>query len=215
VKYISDNAPFKVDTFNIAIEKKTDYILYPHENQPVVGEDGKNLKEKNRLIYKKQPLKKNYLYIVTNKDGNKEVIIKGLPIIKSNATKLGYEIFNNVLKPKIKEQGHAKFDKSYIQSILDGYLQREDALDWISIEYKVKPSKGYKKDSQIHAQISRAYFGGGDGCIRLVKNSKIGKVGKGTFYCTIPEAIENKLTSEDIDLEKIWKELTPFLKDEL
>lgn len=174
-------------------------------------ETGKILKIGRSWVKERRGKKKNYCYIYTEKDGTKKVEVKGFPIIKNNATKLGFEIFDNVLKAKIANQGHAKFPKTEIDNIINDYLKKPDAMDWISVEYKVKPAASYKKESQIHAQISKAYFNGSDGVIRLIKNSKIGKVGLGTKYCSLEEALEQKLTVSDLDLEKVMNELSPFI----
>ena len=80
-------------------------------------------------------------------------------------------------------------------------------------EYKVQPYASYKKpESSIYAQISKEYFNGADGVIKLIANDKIGKVGKGKKYCSISEAKEHKLTVKDLDLEKLWSELEPFIE---
>lgn len=210
VKKIQDNALFKVDTFDISIEKKVDYIMFPWEAQPVIGEDGKNIKIKNRLVKERKAKKKNYLYVYENK-GVKEIEIKGLPIIKDNATRLGLEIYENILKKKIIEKNSAKFPKEEIDDIINEYLKKPNILDTISVEYKVKPFTTYKTNC-IQAQISKSYFGNGDGVIRLIKNKKVGKAGKGkVLYCSLEEAQEAKLLSEDLDLEKVYNELEPFI----
>ena len=211
VNVIKQNAPFKVDTFDISIEKKVSYILFPYEFQAVIGPDGKNVKVKNRLVKERKAKKKNYLYIWEDK-GEKKIELKGLPIIKDNATKLGFYIYENVLKPLIIKRNNAKFTKEEIDKIVNNFLEKPDLLFMISIEYKVKSLSSYKTGSPIHAQISKAYFGGGDGVIRLIKNNKVGKVGKAkVFYCTLPEAQEAKLLAEDLDLTKVYNELEPFI----
>ena len=211
VNVIKQNAPFKVDTFDISIEKKVSYILFPYEFQAVIGPDGKNVKVKNRLVKERKAKKKNYLYIWEDK-GEKKIELKGLPIIKDNATKLGFYIYENVLKPLIIKRNNAKFTKEEIDKIVNNFLEKPDLLFMISIEYKVKSLSSYKTGSPIHAQISKAYFGGGDGVIRLIKNNKVGKVGKAkVFYCTLEEAQEAKLLAEDLDLTKVYNELEPFI----
>lgn len=246
INHILENVPFKVSTFDVAIEHYIDYIKWPFDFQPVVDDntrkilipilkrkevptgyeektDGKKkvlidckTKEIVRIgrswVEKRKGKKKNYLYIWTDKKGIKNLEVKGLPVIKNNATALGYEIYENVLKKKILEQVHASFSRVEIESIIDGYLKQPNAMELISQEYRVKAANGYKKAGQIQGQISRAYFGGGDGVIRLIKNNIVGKVGKGkTKYCTIAEAIENKLAVNNLELTKLWNELKPFL----
>lgn len=213
VEHIFAHMPFRVDTFSIAIEHFIDYIMYSFEEQAVVGEDGKNIKVKNRLVKERKGLKKNYLYIWTDKNGDKHVEIKGLPIKKGNATALGYEIYTTLLEQRIKDKMSAKFDKAEIDEMVDTYLKREDALEFISQEYSVKPAKSYKLATQIHAQISNAYFGGGSGVIRLIKNHKYGKAGKGVKLCSIEEARAQEITTADLSLEKLYNELAPFIKE--
>lgn len=214
INEIQDNSPFKIDTFKIDIEDYLDYIMFPFDEQPIQDENGKNIKIKNRLVKQRKGKKKNYLYIKT-KNNKKEVELVGLPIIKDNATKLGIMIYNEVLKEDIIKNNMAKFSKESIDNIIKDYLKKPDIMKIISIEYKVKPFKSYKNASQIQAQISNGYLNNSDGIINLIKNKKIGKVGKGLKYCTIEEAIENNLQIEDLDLEKLYNELNPFIKCEI
>jgi DNA polymerase elongation subunit (family B) len=208
---IKDNLPFPVDTFKINIEHYLDYLMVPFSEQPIIGEDGKNKKEKNKLIYERKGMKKNYLMIYKNKE---ESVVKlvGLPIIKENATALGIKIYEEVLKSEILKNNRAKFSKEFIKQQVDEYLKRPEALELISQEYKVNAASSYKLPGQIQAQISTGYFNGNEGVIRLIKNNKIGKAGKGQKYCTIQEAIDAKLTVEEIDLEKVFNELEPFVE---
>ena len=113
----------------------------------------------------------------------------------------------------IKETKSAKFDKKELKYIINKYLEREDFLDLMAKEFKVKPSRRYKLPSQIQAQISEKYFNNDEGSIMLIKNKRVGKVGKGKKYCSVAEAKEAKLTIFDIDFEKLYNELQPFCKD--
>jgi hypothetical protein len=45
----------------------------------------------------------------------------------------------------------------------------------------------------------------------LIKNRRVGRVGKGNKYCTIEEAIKHKLNISELVLEKVWNELDPFI----
>jgi DNA polymerase elongation subunit (family B) len=210
VEIIKDNFPFPIDTFKIIIEYRFDYLMVPFSEQPIVGEDGKNVKVNNRLVLERKAKKKNYLVIYKNKD---EVVVKlvGLPIKKDNATALGIKIYEEVLKAEIIKNTRAKFPKSFIESKVNEYLQRPEAMELISQEYKVNAFSSYKTNC-IQAQISKGYFKGMDGVIRLVKNQKIGSAGKGTLYCTIQEALDAKLTVAELDLEKVFNELQPFVE---
>ena len=140
-----------------------------------------------------------------------KVKIVGLPIKNHNATPLGMKIFNEVLEAEIIKNKRAKFDKSYIETILADYLRDKEILKLLAVEYKVNALSTYKLESQIQAQISKGYFEGREGVIRLIKNTKVGNAGLGTKYCTVEEAIEHKLTIDELDLEKIYNELQPFI----
>jgi len=238
---INKNVPFPIETFKIDIEAKIEYLMCPFSLQPIVDEDtrkilnnrmidgyeeklndkkkkiiidnktGKTVKIGNSWVKERFGKKKNYMYI-HEKDGDMDVQLVGLPIKKDNATFLGIKIYDEVLKPKILETMSAKFDKKFIDDTLEEYLKRPEIMDLISREYKVNPADTYKKDNGIQAQISNGYFDGESGIIKLIKNNKIGSAGKAYKYCTIKEAIDNNLTIKDIDLEKIYNELAPFIK---
>ena len=235
---INDNCLFPINTFDIKIENYLDYIMFPFSLQEIVDEKTrKKLREgmipgyKEELIDKKKHIieeatrtivkrgnswvkarkakKKNYSYLVNDK-----IELVGLPIKKSNATSLGIKIYEEVLKPLILKNKCAKFPKEFIENTVDEYLKKPGIMQLISQEYKVKPAHTYKKESQIHGQISQAYFNGGDGVINLIKNNKIGKVGKGNLYCSVQEALDNNLTIKDLSMEKIRNEIEPFIKYE-
>jgi len=208
---IKDNFPFPIDTFKINIEHYLEYLMVPFEEQSILGEDGKNKKENGKLVKERKGKKKNYLYIYKDKN---ETMIKlvGLPIKKDNATVLGMKIYEECLEPIIKKQKTAKFPKNFIDTLIDTYLQRPEAMELISQEYKVNSFSSYKLPGQIQAQISKGYFNGGEGVIRLIKNTKVGKAGKGMLYCSIQEATEAKLTAEELDLDKVRQELSPFIE---
>jgi len=208
---IKDNVPFPVDTFKIKIEHKIEYIMFPFSLEPVVDEiTGKNVKNGNILVKALKSKKKNYFYIY-EEDGELKTKIVGLPIKKDNATPLSMSIFKEVLEPEILKLKRAKFSKSYIDDIVNRYLKKSDVIESLAGEYKVNDLKTYKNPSQIQAQISKNYFDGKQGIIRLIKNNKIGKVGKGQKYCTIQEALDNSLIANDLDLDKVYKELEPFI----
>lgn len=239
IEIVKDNVPFPVDTFKIKIEHYLDYITFPFSEEPIISKDIRDLLKNSKvegyeekLIDKKKHLieiatnkivkigrswikertgkKKNYIYIY-EKNNETKIEIVGLPIKKSNATNLSMQIFKEVLEPKIIENNRAKFSKDYIQSILNDYLKKPEVMESLAVEYKVNKAESYKTENQIQAQISKAYFNGDTGVIRLLKNSKIGKVGKSEYYCTVQEAIEANLTIKEINLEKVMNELEPFI----
>lgn len=239
IKKIFENVPYPVETFSMDIESYIEYILFPFYNEPIVDEetrkklnkklidgyiqkeeDGKKLiieEETGKVVKRGRSWvkqltgkKKNYLYI-HKKNGEDIIEIVGLPLKKDNATELGYKIYEEVLKPIILEKKCAKFPKEFIDEQINQYLKNEEIMKLCAVEFKVKPSKSYKVEGALQAQISRKYFGDGEGVISLIKNKKVGDVGKGAKYCTVAEAIENNLTAKDLKLEKVYKELSPFI----
>jgi len=210
IKKINENVLFPVDTFDIKIENYLDYIMFPFSKQPIQDENGNNIKEKNKLVKVRKGKKKNYLYIVDD-----EITLTGLPIKKDNATHLGIEIYEKELKPLILKNKSAKFDRKFIENIINNYLKKDGIMQLISREFKVKPYNSYKNStSQLQAQISYHYFNNQAGSINLIKNKKIGKVGRGDLYCTVQEAIDNNLNAKDLCLEKLWNELEPFISSQ-
>ena len=146
----------------------------------------------------------------TNSKGEKEVKLVGLPIKKDNSTLLAPKIYEEVLKPEIIKNNRAKFSKAFLDNIINEYLKKPEILQLLSQEYKVNAASSYKTNC-IQKQISDAYFKGREGVIRLVKNSKVGKCGKGTLYATVEEVTNAKLTREELDLDKAEQELSPFI----
>ncbi len=184
--------------------------MFPFSDEAIEDENGKHIRTGKKIIKENRGRKKNYLYIKTEND-KKEDILVGLPIIKDNATALGIKIYNEVLEALIIQNNRAKFTYDFMKEIVNTYLKKEEILTLIAQKYRIKPLHTYKLASQIQAQISKEYLNGQDGIIHLIKNKKVGKVGKGTRYCTIEEAKEAKLTEEDLDLVKLWNELMPFI----
>ena len=246
VKKILANVPFPVETFDIAIETFTPYMLFPFAEQELVDEDTRKLlntspvegylreeqdgkkviidtttnkivKRGRSWIKTRRGKKKNYLYLY-EEDEELKVKLVGLPIKKDNATALGIKIYKEILKPLILKNKRAKFPREFIDKQIEEYLKDKEIMKLISREFKIKPyntykvPKGMEEPSTIYAQISKGYFNKGEGVINLIKNKKVGNAGKGTLYCTVDEAIESKLTIDDLDLEKLYNELEPFIE---
>lgn len=144
--------------------------------------------------------KKNYVYIT---ESNK-LKIKGLPIIKGDCSELGKKILTTI-KPLILSQQSIKFDKLYLQSLIDQEVKENISI--IAQRYKIKNPESYDSKTSIQYQIAMAY---GEGEHLLVPNYKIGKVGKGKKYCLVEEA--KTLSYDDLCFEKVWSELQPFVK---
>lgn len=195
---ILDNVPFKAETFNIDIETgdKIEYMMWV-----------KNYKT-NKYN------KKNYIYIY-KKNGERKVKIMGLPIKKSNATKLGMLIYKKYLEQEILNKSSGKFEKDYLIQLIKQEVEKDISL--MAIEYKCNEYNSYSPAGKcgLNAQISLKYLSGKSGRIKLIKNKRVGQVGNKFKYCTIKEAQENNLTYKDLDLTKIFNELEPFTRGEL
>lgn len=145
--------------------------------------------------------KKNYLYI--NK--NNEITIKGLDIIKKNCSELSVLIYEKYLKEQIIKNLDCKFDKEYINDLIKKIIQENKLI--IAKQFTAKDFNKYKSKTSIYYMIREKY---GEGELMLIKNYKIG-AGKGIKYCSLKEA--KQLEIEDLNLEDVYKELSPFIKD--
>jgi hypothetical protein len=137
---------------------------------------------------------------VTDKN---EIVIKGLPFIKSNATILARRVFDRI-KPEIISTLHCFFPESYIERLIKEEVEKDFMV--AAKTFSVKEPGKYKIPTQLDCQIAQRY---GAGRISLVKNKLIG-VGKDVRYCTIEEA--KCLTFDDLDLSTTREELHFFIK---
>ena len=144
--------------------------------------------------------KKNYVGI--NKDH--KLIIKGLPIIKHNASQLGMKILEKI-KPLIIEKDTIKFPKQYFEKIIDEEIAKDISI--IGQLYNVRSPDSYKSTSSIQCQIAEKF---GEGSHILIPNKCLGEVGKQKKYCTPEEA--KSLSFSDLFLDKVWSELEPFIE---
>lgn len=182
---------FPQETFNLAFENEIKAIFF--------------FKSGDTFI------KKNYIYIT---DKNK-MIIKGLPIIKSNVSKVAAHLFTKFLKRQIMETYDVKFYKGYIMNLIHEELEKNIVL--ASQNYKVRDYKYYEEKAKakdreptgLHAEISKRY---GSGTHRLIPNNKFG-IGQAKKYCTVEEFKEKKLNIRNINIEKALSELEPFIKN--
>ena len=151
-------------------------------------------------IYKKIYFHKKKMYYGITEDD--KIIIKGLPIIKNNSTKLSKKILKK-LKYDMIDKNIIKFDKEYIQKLVKEYLSEDITL--ASQDYTVKNIESYKVKTSIQYQIAKEY---GAGKISLIPNRKIGEIGKIKRYCDLSMA--KYLNAEDLILDKLYNELEPF-----
>jgi len=179
IKFIHENVPFPQETCSMDIESIKVMFFFK-------GKDDK--------LNKKQ-----YIYI-TDKN---EFIIKGLPIIKLNASQVAVEIFNDHLKEKIIKTHCCKFPRKYISEIIFNILNEN--IEKAMIEYNVRDPELYPNHTSLHYQIASKYGGGKH---FLIPNKRLG-IGKGKLYCSLEEA--KNLTIRDLNLEQIYSNLEPFI----
>jgi len=176
---IKKHVPFPVDTFKLEMEHEIQYFQLFRKSDGVVR-------------------KKYYLYVTKEN----KIMVKGLPIVKSNCSKISKMVFEE-LKPEIIANLDCKFHKEKIDKIIEKYIQEN--VGSLAKMFRVKVASNYKLASQLDAQISAMY---GQGTHYLVKNYRYG-AGKSSKYCTIEEA--RKLEVSDLDLSSVYKELHYFI----
>jgi DNA polymerase elongation subunit (family B) len=176
IAILKKNIPFPSETFTMGVDRELSDMWF---------------------FQKKQ-------YIMLTKDG--KLIIKGLPIMKSNASQLSKLVFENQLKQRIISTHRLKYKLSEIREYIEEEIKKDITI--VASEFNISEDDNhYTNESSLQAQIKKKY---GGGKLLLVKNRRIG-VGKGVKYCTLEEA--KKLRSFDIDLSTVFDELSPFTVD--
>lgn len=205
VAYLKSCFPFPQDTFGMDTESKLKAMFFFKTGDEFV--------------------KKNYMFVT---EDNK-LKLKGLPIIKSNASKLGKIIFDKYLKEEIINTLNCKFSIGFIKQLIYEELSKDISL--AGQFYKIKPSNTYKVQTSLSYKIAKYIedcFDKGilnekpDTLLLLPNNTiefdrklsveerKRGKKG----YCTLDEFKKSKLSVFNINVDKTISELTPFLKNE-
>ena len=179
VKELQLHMPFPLKEFDLKTDDKIKHIYF--------------FKSGDKLIKK--------LYIYVTQENN--LVIKGMPFIKSDNSGIGKLIFDKYMKDKVIN-GQINFDYYDILKWSTDYL--EENPDCVVRTWKVNEASTYKLESQIQAQISKRY---GAGRHKLVPNDTYG-VGNSTKHCTVKEFEEQGLKTENIVLNKMWKELKYF-----
>jgi DNA polymerase-2 len=184
-EFFKSKMPFPHNDFGLSLDKELSAIFF------IPFEDG---------TFKK----KNYIYIT--KDDKIE--IKGLPIIKSNASKIATKILNEHLISQIIANKKIKFPVGYLKQLI--YYELNTDITIAEQVYKVKTAAEYDGVNGLHAQIAKQY---GPGVHRLITNNKFG-IGMDKKYCTIEEFYKNKLRIQDVDLSTTLNNLSPFTQNE-
>jgi hypothetical protein len=73
--------------------------------------------------------------------------------------------------------------------------------------FNIKDHEEYASKTSIYNLIKEKY---GTGEVKLIKNYVLG-AGKGVKYCSVEEA--EQLNIDDLDLDDVYKELSPFIID--
>jgi len=203
IKNILKHAAFPLPTFDLDYDFEIEHIWF-FENPMKLGE------------YKK----KHYAFIYKDckkTKGGKICIpklkLKGLPIVKRNATHLSKYTLETYLMNNILIRKDINFPKDLIMRYIEFEINRD--YTQLGIQFNVNSLKNYKSPNQLQAQIGRYIPRNkkkplGEGKHIMIRNSKIG-VGIGlNKYCTIEEAKE--LRFHHYDISQVLKELSPFIK---
>lgn|GEM_PF-906888 len=176
--------PFPSDTFKMALEKRIKYFqMFKHKKTGAL-------------------LKKFYLFVTTDN----EVVVKGLPIVKSNSTGLGKKIYE-IIKPKIIETLQCKFPEGYFDGLMKELTKNDISL--AAKRFKVKQPSEYKSPSQLDCQIAQRY---GSGNHWLVRNKIVG-AGIKVKYGKVEEV--KNIGTEFIDFTLTKDELYYFVESSL
>ena len=200
---IKANVPFPYEKFDMGIDDEISHIWF-FKGKGVVDKDTDIEMDEDDIINKpKNLMKKNYIYLTKSGD----IKVKNLGVRKKSSSALTIKIFWDYLVPKIKEEKKVIFPKSWFVQIISELLAND--LGLAAKRFKVLKPESYKLDSQLQAQIARAY---GPGIHFLIPNKRLG-VGIGKKYCTISEFNNAGLKQSDIDLAPVWKELDYFIEN--
>lgn len=204
INKIKETSPFPQATFDMGIDDEIKFMFFFKGDKS----NDENDEEMDEDDIKNKPLgymKKNYIYVT--QEG--KLTLKNLGIKKKNITAVSKKIFWDDLVPRIKEEGVAQFNKTFIKNLLMKYLQEDPSL--AATRKMVGRFEQYaaKSPNSLPAQISQKY---GDGVHFMIPNTRGLGVGKTKRYCTIEEFKENNFGFEHINLDAVWNELGYFIK---
>lgn len=179
-------------------QKVADEIVFEIQKRMIFPYEDFKFKVDGRFKKIRFKGKKHYYGI----DYENNVTKKGISLVRkdvNNLTKIVYtKLEEEIIKSKNLQLPKNVFDKT-IKSILD------ENINVISKTFNVKNEKEYDSKTSIHYQISKVF---GEGSHNLIPNTKLGKVGKSTLYCTIKQS--KFLKFEDLKLNNVYNELNLF-----
>ncbi len=204
IQEIKENIPFPYENFDMGVDDEiSDMWFFKGGIKDKDTDD--EMDEMDFENKSKGFMKKNYIYRTI--DG--KVKVKNLGVRKKSTSALTRKIFWDYLIPKISQERKVKFPKEYFVEVIDEILKKD--IKTAAKRFQVAPLETYKLDGQLQAQIAKEY---GPGIHFLIRNKRIG-IGKGVKYCTIDEFISSKLTTKDLVLTGIWKELAYFIDGDI
>ena len=151
IQQIIDVLPFADKYYGMGIDAEFSHIFFFLDDTDKSG---------------KQYKKKNYIYILKNG----KIKLNGLPIIKGNASKLAKIIYTRYLEPEIKKLLKIKFDKEWLQQLIDHEVNED--FNILAVKYNVKPMMSYANPNQLQARISEKYLNGKDGLVKVIKHKR-------------------------------------------
>lgn len=138
IKQIKEALPFDSPTYDMGIDAEfTHMFFFPDLPKTISGM--KKIVEGEKITYRK----KNYVYIT--KEG--KVKLMGLPIIKGDASLLGKKVFKKYLYEQILEDKTIKFDKEYLQQLIDIELENDTLISAV-----IKKCNSYNSYVRKHKQ---------------------------------------------------------------
>lgn len=193
INNIKASVPFPEDGFEMGIDDKISFMMF--------------VQDEKSGIFKK----KNYLY-VTNEGKLK---LKGLPLMKSSATPLGRHIFDTFIKPEIISNSRGLgverhlFPRGQIEKWIEEALSKD--LGLMAVFHKIRAPEEYSSTSNLKYQlaIDQNY---GEGSHHIIKLKGPHPLGAGTNKNYISLNYKDQIRLDQIDLEKVWNELAPFIK---
>lgn len=178
-----ESVPFPQDTFKLEVDKELKFIWFVSKNC--------------------------YLWVDNqNKIGYKSTLLN------VNTPELIMKLFNDYMTPKIIKELDINFSEEELIEQIRLLLKENYKL--CAEEHNVKEKEQYTSKTSLEYQISSKY---GEGKHLLIPNNKGIGVGLakstrdkiGVRYCTIEEFQSNKLTEQNIYLDKLLQHLKPFL----
>lgn len=187
IKQILSKMPFPKETFKLELDKEIKFIKFFAKNC--------------------------YLYVT--KDNQIE---NTSTLLNKNTPSIVMKVFKEYITPKIVSELDCNFTELELKNKLLEYLK--DKIKDASEQFSSKPLSEYKVKSSLEYQISEKY---GVGKHNLIPNlagvgvgkSKDTKKRKGLRYCTYEEFQDEKLSVDDIDMDRLVAYIKPFYQKEI